>query len=154
MPIIHDVAAGPGWILSGKDLRPRITDVGLFREGMKDDPLALAIEALWLGDPARALRMLSREEQTLRVRALSADCLRDLGRADEALAEYNKLVKLAQGTRSEAFMVQHRGKVHLVLGNRNEAIEDFQRSVNLRTGGDEALLASALQALEFAQQSA
>lgn len=154
MPTIRDVAAGPGWILSGKDLRPCITDRKLFREGMKDDPLAQAIEDLWLGEPARALQLLSGEEQTLRVRALSADCLRELGRAYEALAEYNKLVNLAQGTQSEAFMVQHRGKVHLVLENRYEAIEDFQRSVNLRIGGDETLLASALQALEFAQSGA
>lgn len=146
----EDVEAGPGWIIDGTDLRPRITDVQLFRTGVADDPLAQVLELLWSGRAAQALELLQGLDPSIRVRALTADCLRELGRGRRALEIYDALVAETGGTAYAAAMRQHRGKVHLELGDVLAARADFQHSVRLRRGGDPALLASARQALEVA----
>lgn len=152
--MVADVYGGPGWVIRGADLRPAITDLEEFRRGIAADPLARALELLWSGAPGRALRALAAQEATPRVRALRADCLRDLGEAARAVAEYDRLLAEVRGTPREAVMRQHRGKALLAAGRPAQAQEDFERVVELRTGGDPALLASAHQALEFARRLA
>lgn len=152
MTITVDVSGGPGWIIRGRDLRPEIINLDEFRDGLADDPLAMVIELLWTGEPAEALALLEQEPQGVRVRALSADCLRDLGELDQANSIYDELVSECMGTGREAFMYQHRGKARLEAGRLEEAVSDFERAVKLRLGGDPALLASAGQALAVALQ--
>ena len=94
--------------------------------------------------------LLQAQDQSVRVRALTADCLRDLGHGQSALEIYDALITETGGTGYEAVMLQHRGKVHLELGDIPAARTDFQRSVRLRRDGDPALLASAEQALAVA----
>lgn len=144
--------AGPGWMISGSDLRPRITDLQQFRAGVADDPLGIVLESLWSGDAAQALELLRVEKQTIRVRALTADSLRDLGSMGHAQEIYDVLVSETCGTAYEATMRQHRGKVRLALADYAGAKADFQCSVQLRRDGDPSLLASAQQALEVAEE--
>lgn len=152
MTITADVRGGPGWIIRGSDLRPEIVDLNAFRDGLTDDPLATVIELLWTGKADEALDLLRQEPQSVRVRALSADCLRDLGDLDAANAIYDELVAECAGTGREAFMHQHRGKARLASGRLEEAVADFEHAVKLRLGGDPDLLASAGQALAVALQ--
>lgn len=144
-----EVVGGPGWVI-GADLRPRITDAEAFRHGMSGDPLADVVEALWSGDPERALRMLG-PLTTLRARALRADCHSALGESSAASKEYDELVRETEGTSREAVMRQHRGKVLLAAGETTSAIDDFARALELRRDGDPALRASSEQALRVAQ---
>ncbi|MCM3503388.1 hypothetical protein M3667_16065 [Microbacterium sp. P26] len=145
-----EVEGGPGWVI-GADLRPRITDAEAFRRGMTGDPLADVVEALWSGDPGRALRLLG-PMTTLRARALRADCRSALGEIAAARAEYDELVRETEGTSREAVMRQHRGKVLLAAGETEAAIDDFARALDLRRDGDPALRASSEQALRAARR--
>lgn len=142
---------GPGWRIRGSDLRPEITDLRAFREGMANDPLAAAVEEAWAGHPDLALDLLREEPRTPRVRALIADCLRDLGEVVSALDEYDRLVEESRGRPGEAVMRQHRGKVLLAAGRRSEAITDFEAAIALRRDAAPDLLASSLQALAVAE---
>lgn len=151
---LNYVEGGPGWRIRSIDLRPEITDLEAFRSGLRGDPLLDAIEALWGGDPTGALSLLVDQPDSFRVRALRADCRRDLGDHDVAVAEYDLLVEAVAGSPREAVIRQHRGKALLAAGRSGEAVEDFERVVDLRDGGDPALLASAVQALEAARASA
>ncbi|GAB3927928.1 hypothetical protein GCM10011575_11100 [Microlunatus endophyticus] len=137
-------------MIRGSDLRPKITDLAAFRGAMATDRLAEPIELLWSGDPSGALRLLAAEEPTLRVRALRADCLRDLGEASAAVQEYDSLVAETVGTAREASMRQHRGKALLSAGRAAEAVQDFRAVIELRSDADPTLLDSARQALEVA----
>ena len=146
-----DVQGGPGWVIRGEDLRPSITDQAMFRRSHAEDELVDVLELLWSGRPAEALQHLSSFPETVRVRALTADCHRDLGRHDRALDSYDALVAETMGTPREAMMRQHRGKTLLAAGHPERAVEDFRRAAQLRAGGDPALLASTQQALEVAE---
>ncbi|WP_258373791.1 hypothetical protein [Curtobacterium sp. MCLR17_055] len=147
----HDVEGGPGWRIRSADLRPVITDLAAFRAGLADDPLREEIELLWTGKAGDALRRLERVTSTQRVRALRADCHRDLGHTRAAVREYDLLVAECIGTTREATMRQHRGKALLAAGNVDRAVEDFTFAVALRQASDPVLLASAEQALAVAR---
>lgn len=149
--MVNDVPGGPGWIIRATDLRPVITDLAAFRTGLRDDSLAEPIELLWTGHAEAALRHLEVLEQTPRVRALQADCRRDLGDTDTAVSEYDALVSECAGTAREATMRQHRGKALLAAGRVDLAVEDFRAAVALRRSADETHQASALQALAVAR---
>ncbi|PCN46478.1 hypothetical protein Csp2054_17065 [Curtobacterium sp. 'Ferrero'] len=149
-----DVPGGPGWIIRGGDLRPVVVDLAAFRTGLHGDPLAHCLELLWTGDPAAALAALAPFDRTARVRALRADCLRDLGDVRAAVREYDVLVSETAGTSREAVMRQHRGKALLAAGDPALAIVDFTLAVELRRSGDPVLLASARQGLSVAVRRA
>ncbi|MBM3714568.1 MAG: hypothetical protein FJW64_02335 [Actinobacteria bacterium] len=147
----EDIEGGPGWIIGG-DLRPRITDVAAFRAGMAEDPLASVIEALWTGDWRYALDVLRSLESSLRVRALTADCLAASGDTASALQIYDALVTETTGTPREATMRQHRGKVLLAAGRTDAAIADFAAALALRADADAKLRASSAHALRVARR--
>lgn len=147
------VPGGPGWIIRDTDLRPHITDLTAFRQGVQDDPLANAIELLWTSRPEEARIALDASPPSVRARALRADCLRDLGQTDQAVAIYDALLRETVGGSREAFIRQHRGKALLEAGRVYDAQEEFARVVELRSGGDPALLASASQAFKFASRA-
>lgn len=148
-----DIEGGPGWVISGKDLRPAITDRALFRDSHAEDELLEVLDLLWSGHAAAALKLLDCFEDSPRVRALRANCHRDLGDHDLALRIYDALVEETGGTPREAVMRQHRGKVHLVAGDPVQARADFERSVELRRDGDALLLASSVQAFGVASDA-
>lgn len=152
MPAPHDVEGGPGWSIRAADLRPSVTDRAAFRAGLLDDPLAVPLELLWSGEPDVALDQLDALPRTVRVRALAADCHRDLGDTLRAVQEYDRLVDEHDGTPLEAVLRQHRGKALLAHGDAGRASEDFRRVVTLRRAGAPALLASAEQALAVAER--
>ena len=149
-----DVEGGSGWVIDGATLRPRITDLGLFREGMASDPLAEAVELLWSGDPAAARAVLSRAEPTIRVRALLADSARDMGEIDQALQSYAGLLAECLGTPWEPVLRQHHGKTLLAADQPGEALAEFERAHDLRAaaGAPADLLASSVQARDRARQ--
>lgn len=151
------VPGGKGWIIRDTDLRPEITDLQAFQQAHESDPLADTLELLWTGHADEAIVALDNAAETLgptvRIRALRADCLRDLGYPKEAVAIYEELFAEAQGTSREPFIRQHRGKALIAAGRTDEAHAEFARVVEMRTGGDSALLASAVQALNFAQRA-
>jgi hypothetical protein len=149
--VIEDVAGGPGWVIRTADLRPAITDVQAFRASMADDPLVEPIELLWSGRARDALRQLEEMTRSVRVRALIADCRRDLGDHFGAVRDYDQLVAECAGTEREAVMRQHRAKALLVAGCAGRAVDDFRLALELRRGGDPALLASAQQGLAVAR---
>lgn len=148
-----DIEGGPGWVIRGEDLRPAITDRAVFRDAHSEDELFDVLDLLWSGQAARALELLDSFENSPRVRALRADCLRDLGHHDRALHMYDALVEESVGTPREAAMRQHRGKVHLVAGDPVQALRDFERAVKLRRDGDASLLTSSLQAFGVASDT-
>lgn len=147
-----DVAGGPGWVIDGTTLLPRVTDVEQLREGLAQDPLGEAVELLWTGRPAAAESLLRRHEPTLRVRALLADCRRDSGDVTGAVDDYRRLVAESGGTPWEAVVRQHLGKALFVAGRVADAAEEFARALALReaAGAEEGLLASSRHALRVA----
>jgi len=149
-----DVEGGPGWRIRSADLRPVVADLAAFRAGLADDPLREEVELLWTGKAGDALRRLERVAPTQRVRALRADCHRDLGDTSTAVREYDLLVAECIGTTREAVMRQHRGKALLAAGSVDRAVEDFTLAVALRRASDPVLFASAEQALAVAQSRA
>lgn len=140
-------------MIDGATQLPRIVDLPEFRRGLADDPHRDAVEALWCGRPADAARLLGGRERTVRVRALLADCSRDLGDLETARKDYVVLVAECEGTPWEAVMRQHLGKVLFTAGRPEEAAEQFARALELRelAGADESLLASSRRALEVAR---
>lgn len=148
-----DIVGGPGWVIRGEDLQPEITDRAVFRDAHAEDELLDVLDLLWSGHAAAALDLLDSFEDYSRVRALRADCLRDLGHHDRALHLYDALVEESAGTPREAAMRQHRGKVHLVAGDPVQALYDFERAVELRRDGDALLLTSSVQAAEVASEA-
>lgn len=149
----RDLAGGPGWVIDYATLLPRIVDVPEFRRGLADDPLAAAVEALWSGRPEEAEELLGREQRTLRVRALLADCARDRGDVPRAVAEYERLVAETAGTPWEAVMRQHLGKALFTARRFADAVEEFALALRLReeAGADGDLLSSSRYALEVAR---
>lgn len=149
-----DVEGGPGWVIDGATLLPRITDPVVFREGMVTDPLADAVEALWSGDPARARELLATADPTVRVRALRADCARDLDQVDEALRAYADLLAECTGTPWEPVLRQHHGKTLLAAGQIEESLAEFETAHRMRVeaGAPADLVASSAQARERARQ--
>lgn len=149
-----DLEGGPGWVLDGASLLPRITDLVAFRAGMSADPLADAIEALWSGDAVRARELLHTADPTVRVRALRADCARDLGETDQALQEYAELLAECTGTPWEPVLRQHHGKSLLAAGRTEEALAEFETAHRMRlgAGAPQDLVASSAQARDRARQ--
>lgn len=152
---MRDLPGGPGWVLDGVTLLPRIVDLTEFRRGTRDDPLGDVLEALWSGQARQALALLDRADETLRVRALRADCRRELGDLDGARADYAALVAECAGTPWEAVMRQHLGKVLFASHRYAEAAEEFARALALREadGAAEPLVASSRHALEAARRA-
>lgn len=150
----EDVPAGAGWVIDGATLRPRITDLAAFRDGLREDPLAEAIEALWTGDARGARALLEGEDQRVRVRALLADCLRDLGDVEEALRRYVGLVAECAETPREPVLRQHHGKALLAAGRAGEAHQEFVTAYDqrLRRGAPPDQVASSAQARDRAAQ--
>lgn len=149
-----DADGGPGWVLDGTTLLPRITDLAAFRQGMGTDPLAEAIETLWSGDPTRARELLHTAQPTVRVRALLADCARDLGEVDEALGEYADLLAEHTGSPWEPVLRQHHGKTLLAAGRVEDALAEFEtaHAMRLAAGAPADLVASSAQARDRARQ--
>lgn len=149
-----DVQGGPGWAINGSSLWPRITDLAAFREGLRADPMADAIEALWSGDPARARELLHTADPSVRVRALRADCARDLGQVDEALQTYAELLAECGGSPWEPVLRQHHGKSLLAAGRVEEALAEFETALDQRVAAGAAadLIASSTQARDRAAQ--
>lgn len=149
-----DVEGGPGWVIDGATLLPRITDLTAFREGMVQDPLAAAIETLWSGDPSRARELLHTADRSIRVRALLADCARDLGHVDQALREYAELLAECTGSPWEPVLRQHYGKTLLAAGRPEEALAEFETALRQRVaaGAPADLIASSAQARDRARQ--
>lgn len=149
-----DVEGGPGWVIDGATLRPRITDLAAFREGMAQDPLVAAIEALWSGDPAGARELLHTADPSIRVRALLADCARDLGEVDEAVRECAELLAECAGTPWEPVLRQHSGKALLAADRPEEALAEFETALRQRVaaGAPADLIDSSAQARDRARQ--
>lgn len=145
---------GDGWEIDPRTLRPRITDLGVFRAALAEDALREPIEAMWSGRPMEAVALLDAREQTPRVRALRADALRDLHRHDEALGIYRELVVDAEGTPREAVMRQHYGKALFAAGIFEDAAAEFARALELRraAGAPEDQIDSSRQALARAEE--
>lgn len=152
---VSDVPGGPGWVLDGTTLHPRITDLSAFRESITDDVAAEAIELLWTGNPkeaATALHALSDDMiSSFRRRALLADCFRDMGDTARACAEYSELLTEVEGTAREAVVAQHYAKAAVADGDLPRAYVLFDRAHALRvaSGSDETLLASSAQGLAW-----
>ncbi len=149
-----DLEGGPGWVIDGTTLLPRITDLAAFREGMATDPLADAVETLWSGDPSHARELLHTAPSTVRVRALRADCDRDLGDVDRALREYADLLAECTDSPWEPVLRQHHGKALLAAGRVEEALVEFERAHDLRVeaGAPADLVASSAQARDRTRQ--
>lgn len=152
---MRSIDGGPGWVIDGGTLLPRIVDVDEFRRGLAEDPLRDAVEALWSGRPDDAEALLRQHRLTLRVRALLADCSRDRGRAAQAVRDYRELVEECAGTAWEPVMRQHLGKALFVAARFAEAAEQFALALAQReaAGADEKLVASSRHALEVARRS-
>lgn len=151
-----DIEAGPGWVIDGETLLPRIVDLAAFRRGLAGDPLREVLEALWSGRPEDAADLLRGQRPTLRVRALQADCHRDSGRVALAIADYVRLVAEAAGTPQEAVIRQHYGKSLYAAGRFADAAEQFALALELRerAGADGARVASSRHALAVARRAA
>lgn len=137
-------------MLRGSDLRPEFTDQTLVRGENSHDPLLDAVELLWTGEPDQASRLLYQEPTSVRVRALIAECHRDLGHHKDAVAALRELVNETIGTGRESFMRQHLGKAFLATDQTEKAIEQFRIAVELRPDAQQSLLASSQQALRYA----
>lgn len=148
-----DVEGGPGWAIDGATLLPRITDLAAFRQGMAADPLAEAVETLWSGNPARARELLETERPTVRVRALLADCARDLGEVDHALGEYADLLAEHTGSPWEPVLRQHHGKTLLAAGRVEDALAEFESALAMRleAGASADLVTSSVHARDRAR---
>ncbi|WP_152362998.1 tetratricopeptide repeat protein [Microlunatus speluncae] len=150
------IPGGPGWQHNALTLRPVITDIDDFRAEFTADPCADAIEALWSGRPAEAAAhldaMLITDPGSVRLRALRADCDRDLGRVDAAIETYRQLLAETTGTPREGTVHQHLGKALFAAGRYGEAAECFDRAATSRRGGDPASLTSALRSRDRARQ--
>lgn len=148
------VPGGPGWVIDGETLLPRVVDVQELRRGLADDPLRDAVEALWDGRPDEAEVLLRRHPPTVRVHALLADCRRDQGRAADAVDSYRVLLTECTGTAREPVMRQHLGKALFAAGRPAEAAEQFALALAQReaAGADEELLRSSRHALQVARR--
>ncbi len=152
------IPGGPGWSTNPLTLRPMITDPDAFRTEFGADPCAAAIEALWSGRPDQAASLLTArlitEPTSVRLRALRADCDRDLGRVEAAIDSYRGLVAETTGTPREGTVVQHLGKALFAAGRYAAAAHAFDRAVTLRHNGDPDLLVSAQRSRDRARQLA
>lgn len=148
---VNDVTGGPGWIISGRTLLPCIVDRELFRQTISADYFAEAIELLWTGEAALALKRLEGMKVSSRQQALTADCLRDLGRFSEAENIYRSLLDSAPTPSSKATYHQHLGKILLYAGQYLSAQEQFETALTMRkaSASKADLLASSRQACDF-----
>ncbi|MDR2256273.1 MAG: hypothetical protein LBE25_09785 [Arthrobacter sp.] len=143
-------ASNTGWDIDPETLRPRIVDREQFRLHLDGDELLPVLELLWGGSPRAALALVADHPVTLRTRALTADCLRDLHRHAEAVSIYDELFLETDGTPRATVMLQHRGKAHFAAHQWPQAAADFAQAAALRGHADPELLASSLHALRTA----
>lgn len=146
---VRDVAGGPGWVLSGDDLDPVITDAASFRAGLAQDPLAGAIESLWTGRVEEARAMLRAADSSVRSRALLADCDRRSGDPVAAARSLRILVAEHEDDAWSPVLRQHLGKALLAAGNVDGARRQLRLALEARTrvGADPHVIASSRQAL-------
>ena len=117
--VIHDDEAFEAWRRSGSD------------------GYAAVIGPLFRGDPAAAQAAMdvlaaSGDRSSLRFQAFQADICRDLGDDAGAVAIYEKLLTEYVGSRQEAVLLQHLGKVHFLAGRLDEARKCFIDAGRLR----------------------
>ena len=82
--------ADASWHIDPMTLRPVIDDVEAFNREFAHDDAHDIIRALWSGDPVTALERcedrLAKEPSSVRLRAILADCRRELGETDRAFS--------------------------------------------------------------------
>lgn len=147
--------SGPGWELDPETLRARITDLEAFRVDRAADPCAHALEALWGGDPARAVGLLA-DAQDFRGRALHADALAALGQHDEALAEQHALLGEVRDGARTTFLREHLARTLLAAGRLQEAEAVFGQVLTARSAeaAEPTLVAAAARGVALARQRA
>lgn len=148
---VDDVPGGPGWVVDGATLLPRITDLASFRAAGAKDPLLEAIELLWLGDPVAARAQLRGRKKSTRVLVFLADCDRAMGWYEASRIRYETLLREHEGDGWEPVLHDHLGKVLLQAGDPGAALRQFVTSLNLRraSGASAGLLAFSAQAVEY-----
>ena len=150
---LSPVQGGPGWELDPRTLKPRITDLTVFRAHLAHDPAGPAIEALWGGDPGRAevlIRdLLASDPGNVRYEVLLADSRRDQGYFDEAVTRYQGILAKTRGGAREATIRQHLAKALVAAGHLHDASRQFSKAYELRVleGADPTLIDSALLGL-------
>ncbi len=149
--------AKAGWHIDSMTLRPVIDDPETFEREFAHDDARDAIRALWSGDPVTARErceaMLKKRPSSVRLRALLADCRRDLGETDQAIADYRVLLEECRGTAWEAVLHQHLGTALFVAGHFDLALTAFAQAYELRVfaGGDPSLIDSSMAAISRTQ---
>ncbi|MGO1974143.1 MAG: NAD(P)-binding domain-containing protein [Propionibacteriaceae bacterium] len=152
-----DLDLGDGYVIRADTLRPMITDEDAYRAAHPDDPageLIIAAAAGRLDDALReADRLLTLEPESVRLRALRADVLRDTGELAAAERVYEELLAAADESR-EPVLLQHLAKVYFAAERFDAAADLFARSHELRrrAGADADVLASAALGLARARQ--
>ena len=146
-----------GWHIDPMTLRPVIDDGEAFDREFAHDHARDVIKALWSGDPAAARErcevILSEHPSSVRLRAILADCHRDLGETDRAIADYRVLLDECRGTSWEAVLHQHLGKALFAAGHYDLALRAFAQAYELRvfTGTDSSLIDSSMAAMSRTQ---
>lgn len=149
--------ADASWHIDPMTLRPVIDDVEAFDREFAQDDARDIIRALWSGNPVTALERcedrLAKEPSSVRLRAISADCRRDLGETDRAIAEYRVLLEECRGTSWEAVLHQHLGKALFAAGHYDLALNAFAQAYEMRvfTGADPSLIDSSMAAMSRTQ---
>lgn len=148
------LSCSSGWRIDPTTLRPVITDEHRFRRCHDGDAALEVLVALWKGRPEAAMvalePLLAADSGYWRWRALRADIRRDLGEHDEAIADYEALVREHVDTNRYAVLMQHLGKAHFAAGHFEAAASCFERAVQMRSmvGADPSLVGSSQLALD------
>ena len=146
-----------GWHIDPITLRPVIDDLEAFEREFAHDYAREVIRALWSGDPATARErcevMLAERPSSVRLRAILADCRRDLGETDRAIADYRVLLEECRGTAWESVLHQHLGKALFTAGHYDLALTAFAQAYELRvfTGAHPSLIDSSMVAMSRTQ---
>ncbi len=146
-----ELEGGPGWQVDRATLRPRITDLEVFRADRTDDPYGAELERLWGEDPAGAEQMLRQCPQDFRTRALLADALSAQGRHDEGVAAWRELFDENRTPARATYLQHHLGCALLAAGRTGEAVDMLRLALLGRAVGSPRALATTQHALRVAQ---